>query len=47
VSGVRSDREGELIEDGSETNTVMPGFDAEFMMSASQALDERVTADHD
>ena len=44
--GVRSDRGGELVEGGSETNTLMPGFDDEFIMSASQVLDERVTADH-
>ena len=46
MSGIRSDRGGELIECRSETNTLMPGFDAKFIMSASQVLDERVAADH-
>jgi hypothetical protein len=43
---VRSDQGGELIKRGRDAQTFMTGFDPEFVMAASQVLDERVTADH-
>ncbi len=44
--GVRSDRCGEFIECCGDAEPLMAGFDVEFVVAASQVLDERVTADH-
>lgn len=43
----RSDHGCEVIEGCRDAQTVVAGLDAEFVVTASQVLDERVTADHD
>ena len=46
MSSSRSDRCDEFVERGSDPQTRMAGFDTEFVVAASQVLDERMTADH-
>ena len=41
-----SDRFGELVERGRDSQVVGSGVDAEFVVAATQVLDEGVTADH-
>jgi hypothetical protein len=41
-----SDRYGELIECGRETQALSAGFDTEFVVAAPDVLEEGVSADH-
>ncbi len=41
-----SDRFGEFVECGRDSQVVSAGVDAEFVVAATQVLNERVTTDH-
>jgi hypothetical protein len=43
---LRSDRVGEFIERGRETQTLVAGFHTQFVVAAPDVLNERMTADH-
>ena len=43
---LRSDRDGQFIERCRESQVLVAGVDAEFVVAASNVLDERMTADH-
>ena len=46
VMATASDREGELVERGSDPELFPEGVNAEFVVPAAKVLHERVTADH-
>jgi hypothetical protein len=46
ASAFRSDRCGQFVERCRDTQTMVAGFEAQFVVAASQVLDERVAPDH-